>query len=349
MSATPQLGLVSGLPWPAACHTVSRRPVAVVFRIALLVVILACTVAAAPSNAPAARRGPTLALASSAEVSSEGVFLDQILSVRPASPIPHALVSKAPPPGQMASVTRAEVSEWLAAHAPELATTNWSGPDRVRITRRMRSLDETELKSLLRETLQADHVKDRGELEVRLLRPWTAVLVPDEPLSLRIADLPATGPSANFIVRFDLLAGGERAGTWQTAVSARLWRDVPVAQVPLRRGQLLPEADVAMERRDVLALRDAPGRFDLNDASLELIENVPAGQPVLARAVRQRPVVQRGQLVDGVIQDGALVINLKVEALGDGLPGQLVRVRNPRTRREMMGKVLNEQTILLPR
>jgi len=213
----------------------------------------------------------------------------------------------------------------------------------------MRSLAESELKTLLRDALQEGHAKDRGELEIRLLRPWTPVNVPDEPLEVRIADLPATGPSANFIMRFDLMAGGERVGTWQTAASARIWREVPVAQSPLRRGQLLPEADIILERRDVLALRDAPGRFDLTDPSLELIENVPAGQPLLARAVRPRPVVQRGQMVDGVIQDGALSINLKVEVLAEGLPGQLVRVRNPRTRREMVGKVLNEQTILLPR
>jgi flagella basal body P-ring formation protein FlgA len=48
-----------------------------------------------------------------------------------------------------------------------------------------------------------------------------------------------------------------------------------------------------------------------------------------------------------VLEDGALIISLKVETLQDGLPGQLVRVRNLRTRRELMGKVLDEKTILI--
>jgi flagella basal body P-ring formation protein FlgA len=42
-----------------------------------------------------------------------------------------------------------------------------------------------------------------------------------------------------------------------------------------------------------------------------------------------------------------LVISLKVEPLEDGVLGQTVRVRNPINRRELNGKVENEQTILI--
>ncbi len=69
--------------------------------------------------------------------------------------------------------------------------------------------------------------------------------------------------------------------------------------------------------------------------------------PVLNRSVRVRPVIQRGQMVDGVFQDGSLSISLKVETLEDGLLGQTVRVRNPKTKRELYGKVQNEQTVLI--
>ncbi len=52
-------------------------------------------------------------------------------------------------------------------------------------------------------------------------------------------------------------------------------------------------------------------------------------------------------MVEGVYQDGSLSISLKVETLEDGLPGQTVRVRNPKTKRELYGKVQNEQTVLI--
>ncbi len=297
----------------------------------------------ASAGTPASR----LALSPTAEVAAAGVYLDQILVATPASTLPHLKVADAPALGQVASLTRDQVRQWIGSHVPDLATTNWSAQTSIRITRRTRSLDEIELRELLQQTLQKESVRDRGELELRLTRAWTSILVPEEPLSARIVDLPLTGPSANFIVRFELWGGEERVGNYQLSASARIWREVPVAEAPLRRGQSLADAATREERRDILTLRGAPGVFALNDASLELVENIPAGQPVLARSVRPRPVVQRGQLVDAIIEDGGLSISLKVEVLQEGLPGQLVRVRNPRTRRELAGKVLNEHTILL--
>ena len=62
---------------------------------------------------------------------------------------------------------------------------------------------------------------------------------------------------------------------------------------------------------------------------------------------RLRPVVTRGQTADAVVRDGAMVISLKVEVLEEGVPGQMVRVRNPQSRRELRGKVQDERTIAI--
>ena len=59
-----------------------------------------------------------------------------------------------------------------------------------------------------------------------------------------------------------------------------------------------------MERRDVLALRDVVLQISKDDNSLALVENVAAGLPVPNRAVRPRPLLKRGQLVDGVFAAG---------------------------------------------
>jgi flagella basal body P-ring formation protein FlgA len=173
------------------------------------------------------------------------------------------------------------------------------------------------------------------------------VLVPDETLSLNVIDMPATGVGPNFIVRFELVAGPDRIGPWQVVLQARVMKDVLIARTLLKRGQSLRDSDFTAERRDVLALREPLDDSVLGDPTLELIEGVQAGQPLLARSVRMRPVVQRGQLVDGLVRDGALNILLKVEVLADGLPGQTVRVRNPKTKREFHAKVQDEQTVVI--
>jgi flagella basal body P-ring formation protein FlgA len=283
-----------------------------------------------------------------AQVDGQGIFLHQIV-VRPTPPAQDAPIRLADAPlvGQTASFTRERVAELMASHQSALAIPAWTGAPQVRVSRRTRTLAEAELKTLLTERLQHEVVKDKGEIELRLGRPWTPVTVPDEPFVLKVSDLPATGVSPNFILRFELATAHETVGQWQLVAGARLWRDVPVSRALLRRGQMLRDAEVSTERRDVLGLREPLEVSALADPSLELVENVPAGFPVLRRSVRVRPLVQRGEVVDATMRDGLLVISLKAECLEDGLPGQTIRLRNPKTKREFYGKIQPDQTVLI--
>ncbi|MEK7675881.1 MAG: flagellar basal body P-ring formation chaperone FlgA [Verrucomicrobiota bacterium] len=288
---------------------------------------------------------PAFLLLPHAQVDSRGIFLSQVVTSRAA--LPQIRLGAAPAPGQTVTLTRAQIGELLQKAAPELAASSWGGANQVRVARRLRLLGEAELRDELTAVLQRDYVKDKGELELRFARPWTAVNIPDEAFTLKIQDLPSNGLSANFIVRFELRTGDESVGSWQIPSQARVWREIWVARSTLRRGQLLASADLAQERRDVLLLRDLLDAAATQDSTLELAENVPAGIPLTLRSVRIRPLVHRGKVVEALVRDGALHISLKVEVLEEGIPGQTVRVRNLQSRREFYGKVHDEQTILV--
>ena len=180
---------------------------------------------------------------------------------------------------------------------------------------------------------------------MRFSRPVPASIVVDEPLAVKMLELPSVGVTANFIARFELRAGEELAGTWQIPVTARIWQEVYVASSALKRGQLVRDADLSRERRDMLALRDAVATVELDNPFLELGENVPAGMALTSRSLRLRPIVHRGKVADAIINDGVLTLSVKVEILEDGLLGQTIRVRNLKSKREFRGKVQNEETI----
>jgi flagella basal body P-ring formation protein FlgA len=306
---------------------------------------LAAVLAGAPSASVAGEEPRAAVLLANAQVTGEGVFLGQVIEPNPALSLPPIRLGNSPAFGQALTLTRQQIREAWQKAAPELAATNWAGAVRVRVTRRARVLEEVELRQLLTARLQRDYVRDRGELELRLTRPWTAINVPDESLTLRVVDL--LGVTPNFIARFELSATQEVVGAWQVAVQANIWREVWAAKSPLPRGQLLREADLVRERRDALVWRDLlPDNWSA-EPLMEFAENVAAGTPISNRSVRLRPAVRRGQLVDALVQDGALQVVLKVEVLENGVPGQVVRVRNLQSRREFRGKVQNEQTILV--
>jgi flagella basal body P-ring formation protein FlgA len=57
--------------------------------------------------------------------------------------------------------------------------------------------------------------------------------------------------------------------------------------------------------------------------------------------------VKRGRQVEAMFQDDSLKISVRAEALEDGVPGQIVRLRNLQSRREFKGKVQDEETVLV--
>lgn len=274
------------------------------------------------------------------------MFLNQVLTETP-EPLTNCLVAGAPLPNQSTTVSREMVAAAVRRQVPQTEFTNWSGAASVKVSRRLRQFEETELKDLLTITLQREQARDRGDLELRLSRPWLPIPIPDEPITLRVIELPVAGLTPNFIARFELRTDREILGTWQMPLQAKLWKDIWVARSPLLRGTVLSDADLARERRDLLTLRDAWLPDDAADGSLELAENLSPGMPLLQRSVRMRPVIRKGRVLEAVVQDGSLMITLRVEALQDGLPGQLIRVRNPKSKKEFHAKVQNEQTVLV--
>ena len=215
------------------------------------------------------------------------------------------------------------------------------------VARPPRRLEEEELRQLLTDFLNDGYGKNGAEWEVRVTRLWTPLPVPEGPLTVEILEPSINRITSNSILRCEIRAGRQLVGTRQVPVYIRLWRKVLIAETTLQRGLLLSDVALALERRDVLTLRDPLYELPSAAAAYELAESVTAGAPLTARAFRLKPVVFRGKTVTAIMTDNALTISLKVEVLEEGVPGQLVRVRNLHSRRELRGKVQDEQTILI--
>jgi flagella basal body P-ring formation protein FlgA len=330
-------------------NTPTRRPRSFASRLSGFVPLAfaACLLAGAGAACRlGAEETPAFQLRPAAQVDGGGIFLNQLIQSETA--LPALRLCDAPLFGKSAVLTRAQIADLARVAGSDLALTNWAGAEAVRVSRRSRALAEREGLQLLTALLQQQTIKDKGELELRLSRAWTAINVPDEPFTLKVLDMPTMGVTPAFIVRFELeTARGEKVGSWQASLQARIWREIWVTHSALKRGDSLRGADLAHDRRDVLALRETLAEFDPEDSALEVADPVPANSPLLARSIRLRTVIHRGQTVAALLEDGALAITMKVEALEDGAPGQIIRLRNPNSRRDLRGKVINEQTILV--
>lgn len=284
-----------------------------------------------------------LQLGSAAEVTGDGVFLQQL--VKSDQPLSALRLCDAPQLGSTIELSRSQINDLLAASAPDLVTTNWIGADSITISRRTRTLNQADTIGLLTATLQQNYVKDRGQLELNMTEPWDAPVVPDEPLTVKFLELPSDGVARSFITRFQLCTASETVGTWEVTLMAHVWRQVWVAHTDLLRGESLTDADIVQDRRDVLAVHEPLAEFSPDDTTLELADSITADNILFARDLKLRAVIHRGDVADAVVQDGALNITAKVQALEDGSPGQIIRARNINSQRDLTGKVLDDHTI----
>jgi flagella basal body P-ring formation protein FlgA len=291
-----------------------------------------------------AAEAQSLQLNAVATTSGDGVFLPQLFTST--DPLPVVKLCDAPAFGKNLILTREKISELLAANAMSVGT-NFSGADAVKISRRSRTFGESDVLGLLTATLQKDFVKDKGQLELRLAQPWSALVLPDEPLTLDVQEMPMNGVASSFIVRFALRTAHETLGTWAANVRASVWREVCVASRQLKRGESVTTDSFARERRDILNVRESLPDLSASDDALEITESVTTGAVLVGHMVKARTVLHRGQRADALVQDGALSIKTKVDILDDGAPGEIVRARNTVTHRDLSGKVLDARTILI--
>ena len=275
-----------------------------------------------------------------------GVFLNQV--VEAPVDLPHLRLCDAPQFGKSIVLKRAEVGELARNAGLDQDLTNWTGPGVVRISRRSRVLADKEVLQRLTQLLQKQFVKEQGELELHLTQPVAAINVPDESLAIKISDLPTAGVSSALIVRFEAeTTQGETVGSWQASLQAKVWREIWVAASAMKRGDSVRGADLMRQRRDVLLCWEPLAEFAPDDSSLEFVGPVQAGVPIWARLIRHKALVHRGQSLAAMVQDGALQIILKVEALEDGAAGQIIKIRNPLSQRDLRAKVIDEQNVLV--
>ena len=209
-------------------------------------------------------------------------------------------------------------------------------------------LDEAAATKLLTAALQEQFTGAHDKLDLRLTRPWTSHSAPAGPLTLKILDMPTSGVTSSFLCRFEIFApDGASLGQWQMPIQAHLWREIHVARTILKPGEIVADADIALEPRDVLALRSPLAEFSDGDTTLQIAESVPAGSPLFARSVKPHPVIHRGDMTNARLEDGALTVTIKVQALEDGIPGQIIRLRNMQSTRDFCGKVLDKKTVVV--
>ena len=134
---------------------------------------------------------------------------------------------------------------------------------------------------------------------------------------------------------------------WKLFVSARvhIYEEVVIARHPIIRGQVVAASDLARERRDIARLGE--GYFVDPRALIgkHARRAISAGELIRHRALDQPKSVRRGQRVVLVARSPGFEVRMEGKALAAGGIGDIIRVRNRRSRRIVEGVIASSGVV----
>lgn len=138
---------------------------------------------------------------------------------------------------------------------------------------------------------------------------------------------------------------GKRPWTVYVPVEIMAFDRIVVAQRPILRGEPIGRNDITLARKKMHAGRN---RY-FNDPALVLgmyaKRPIPEGKALSIHMLQAPHLVRRGQEVILLAKTAGLEVRMKGKALADGAKGDLIQVRNTKSRRIVEGVVTNQGVV----
>jgi len=124
----------------------------------------------------------------------------------------------------------------------------------------------------------------------------------------------------------DIYQAGQRVKTLPVVAQVELLRQVLVARRPINRGQTVSQRDLRVEKRRFDSL-DGVGLSDTELAiGYEATRFIPEGDMLTARALKEQPLIRRGETVKILISGGGVQITTLGKAQKEGALGDVIPV-----------------------
>jgi flagellar basal body P-ring formation protein FlgA len=189
----------------------------------------------------------------------------------------------------------------------------------------------------------ADHFRLEGDFHLEFMRPWTPLDRTAAAWDVVVMEYPVL-PSANLIVRCQLMADGATAADLTLSLRASLWRDAWFAREPITSGSTFDSTMLDARRIDWLRERNALPA-SVGDDSFIFARQVPADRMLTWQDIARRPLVRKGDVVDVIASEGGLLVTMKAQAIESGVRGDTVTVRNIETLKNISGQVVSEDRV----
>lgn len=278
----------------------------------------------------------------SADISEKSVTLGDIADLDSHSELAKALagqtVATSPEPGQKIDLDTSGIVKKLSMAIASPADVKWLGAGTVTVTRQGVTITPKAVDDIIRNYIAAQ----AGVLPDAIYTfspkdPPLPFMVPTGDLQWEVTP---SNPGIIGSSRFALIGRIDDQVVKNFSVRGSLEALAPVAVAvsSLRRDALITEADVRMEPRDLSTLRN-PCLYLNQVLGKKVLRNTAAGSVIDLAAVEFPPLVKKGALVKIIGQRNGLELTATGIARTDGQEGQIIKVKNTSSDKDIFCRV----------
>ncbi|MGV1100150.1 flagellar basal body P-ring formation chaperone FlgA [Thiovibrio sp. JS02] len=169
-------------------------------------------------------------------------------------------------------------------------------------------------------------------------RPFNLTL-PAGNLDYRVNQRPADGKPGRKSVLVTFLADGRDAGQVRMNGDLQLYSDVVCTSKRLARNEIITEDAITVVRQDISMLDSGIVRDPAQVLGQKLKTSLRAGAVLYSQLIDAPPLVSRGEMVTIMAKSKTVRITAPGEAKNTGALGEVVKVKNLMSRREIYARV----------
>jgi|GEM_PF-1314714 flagella basal body P-ring formation protein FlgA len=185
----------------------------------------------------------------------------------------------------------------------------------------------------------------QGDFRLTPRERWNPFYVPGGDWRVEVVETIPSKLGSITLVQFKVYVNEKLIGVWKQSFKCQLFQDILVCDENLARGTPISQADFSVKNVDVLQLRQRPVLVGQLRGRHQLRQYLNPGVPLSWRHITTIPLVRRGDIVDVIATEGALMISLKAKAIEDGADGDLIRVSNLSTNKKFQAQVIDDKKV----
>lgn len=198
------------------------------------------------------------------------------------------------------------------------------------------------LENIFSEVVLKDSPWPREDVQITgfSVRPL-AMALPTGSFDYRITQKPTDTRPGKKQVTAAILQEGKEQGQVKMSGNLRLFGTTVSTTKRLNRNDIIASDDIVAKRQDISMLDAGLVQDPKQALGQKLKTSLPAGAILYAQAIDAPSLVNRGERVTIVAKSQAIQITAPGEAKNSGALGEMVRVKNLTSRREIQARVLS--------